>query len=69
MAQWGEVLSIKEYSALGDRGEVEEWVRITAKTRLGTVFTERMKKTDATPAAVEKHLAAKAAEWDKIKSL
>lgn len=64
MAKWGEVLSIHEFRKLGDGNAVEFWVRYQAKSKGGVVFTEELKKDEATDEKVEQVLSATAAKYD-----
>lgn len=69
MAKWGQVLDIVEVRRISDTKEVETVYRVTARTIGGVVFTEVIKDADATSAAADAILLAKAKRLDAVKAL
>lgn len=69
MAEWGDVLEVKEIRQLDDKQELVNVYRYTGKTKKGIIFTEMIKEADTKPETVDKILGEKARRLDKTLSL
>lgn len=66
MGQEYQVLNITELSRLSPAGTIDKYYRHKIQTRGGVILTHDIHERDFTPDRVEKILAEKAANADKI---